>query len=281
MQKELVHFPVSEPWATRMRRGLALFCSTGLLLALAIEAAAAESIAATGVVVPDRRVTLSARLSGRIVEISAEAGDVVQAGRALVKMDDAELQAELAKAKASAALAGVELEQARRANARLQRLFKSRTVSEDALDEVRYNAEAAAQRLGIAEAEVARVQALIREMRVLAPFDAVVTEKLAELGQLAAPGEPLLVIEDHSRLQFRTRVKEQDIPRIEVGQRVQVRIDALSKATVAGAITKIVPSGNDAHSFMVEAELDKLPKLYPGMFGKAEFFTVEPGGMAP
>lgn len=261
-----------------MRRRPSLFCSTGLLLLLAIEAAAVDRITATGVVVPERRVTLSARLSGRIVALPVEAGDAVEARQPLVTMDDAELQAELAKARASAALARVELEHARRVNARLKRLFKTKSVSEDALDEARYSAEAAALQLRIVEADVARVQALIREMRVLAPFDAVVTEKLAELGQLAGPGEPLLVIEDHSQLKFRTRVKEQDIPRIEMGQPVQVRIDALDKTTVSGSVSKLVPSGDDAHSFVVEAVLTELPKLYPGMFGKAEFVTADPGG---
>lgn len=262
-----------------MLRAPIVFISTGMLLLLAAEATAADRITATGVVVPDRRVTLSARLSGRIVEIPVEEGDTVAASRPLVTMDDAELQAELAKAKASASLARVELEHAQRVEARVRRLSKSNSVSKDDLDDARYSAEAAAKRLRIAEAEVARVQTLVHEMRVFAPFDAIVTEKLAEVGQLAAPGDPLLVIEDHSRLKFRTRVKEQDIPRIEIGQHVWVRIDALGKTMQQGTVTKIVPSGDKAHSFLVEAELPRLPKLYPGMFGKAEFSTVDLGDL--
>ncbi len=267
-----------------MLRHPALFCSAALFLLLAIDVVAADGITATGVIVPDRRVTLSARISGRIIDIPVEAGDVVKAGQTLVTMDDTELQAELAKARASAALASVEIEHTQRVDARLQRLFKTKSVSEDALDEARYSAGAAVQQLRIAEAEVARVQARIREMRVLAPFDAVVTEKLAEMGQLAAPSENLLVIEDHSRLKFQTRIKEQDIPRIEIGQRVRVRVDALDMTTVEGVVNKIVPSGDSAHSFMVEAELTKragLAKLYPSMFGKAEFVTADPGGTEP
>jgi multidrug efflux pump subunit AcrA (membrane-fusion protein) len=74
-----------------MLRHPALFCSTSLLLLLAIEAAAVDRITATGVVAPARRATLSARISGRIVEVSVEAGDVVEAGQPLIAMDDAEL----------------------------------------------------------------------------------------------------------------------------------------------------------------------------------------------
>ena len=151
-----------------MLRHPALFCSAALFLLLAIDVVAADGITATGVIVPDRRVTLSARISGRIIDIPVEAGDAVKAGQLLVTMDDTELQAELAKAGASAALATVEIEHTQRVDSRLQRLFKTKSVSEDALDEARYSAEAAVQQLHIAEAEVASIGAQLRRARARA-----------------------------------------------------------------------------------------------------------------
>ena len=56
------------------------------------------------------------------------------------------------------------------------------------------------------------------------------------------------------------------------GQTITVTIDALDDVALEATITKIVPSGDLAtHDFLVEATLPAQDKLYPGMFGKAEF----------
>jgi RND family efflux transporter MFP subunit len=225
----------------------------------------------TGIIAANRTVALSAKITGRIEEIGFEEGDTVRKGQALAIMNAAELEADLASAKASLGLATVELEHAGKTETRLERLFKRKSVSEDALDDARYKTRAAEERVRAAKADVARADAILIEARLVAPFDAVVTEKHAEVGQLTRPGETLFVLEDHGILKFRTHVKEQDIPHIKLGQSIVVIIDALDDARLNGTVTKIIPSGDESHTFVVEATLPATDKLYPGMFGKAEF----------
>lgn len=226
---------------------------------------------ATGVVTASRTVTLSVKITARISELGIEEGDTVAKGQALAIMDAAELEADLASARAALGLAEVELEHAGKVEARIARLYKKKSASEDALDEARYGTRAARERVRSAEADVARAESILRETRLLAPFDAVVIEKHAEVGQLTRPGEPLFVLEDHGTLKFRTRVKEREIPQIELGQQVVVTIDALDDARLEAKVTKIIPSGDESHTFVVEATLPPTSKLYPGMFGKASF----------
>jgi RND family efflux transporter MFP subunit len=225
----------------------------------------------TGMVVPSRSVSLSAKVTGRIETVNFDEGDKVKQGDTLLTMDDAELKADLAHAKASVSLARVEFDHARRIAGRFQRLYKSKTVSEDQLDEASYGFQVAEEKLRVANADAAKVNALLKESRLIAPFDAVVTERRAEVGQLAQPGELLFVLEDHSQLKFRTRIKEKDVPKVERGQKIIVSVDALNDMRFEGKVIKIIPSGNASHTFVVEGTLPAVKKLYPGMFGKAEF----------
>ena len=226
---------------------------------------------ATGIIAANRTVALSAKITGRIVKIAFEEGESAKMGQTLAIMDATELEADLAAAKASLGLATVEHDYAQKVETRVLRLFKRKTVSEDALDEARYKTLAAGERIRAAKADVARAGAILSEARLIAPFDGVITERHAEVGQLTRPGETLFVLEDHGSLKFRTHVKERDIPFIELGQRVVVTIDALDDARLSGEVTKIIPSGDASHTFVVEATLPATNKLYPGMFGKAEF----------
>jgi RND family efflux transporter MFP subunit len=226
----------------------------------------------TGVVVPDRTVTLAAKIVGRVVAINADEGDQVETGNVLVDIGDAELRANL-----SAAEARLRMEELNRAHQeklaeRVRSLREQATVSAENLDDANFKVAAAEQAVATARAEVARARAMLDETKIRAPFDGVIIRKDVETGDVTSPGEPLLILEDHTTLLFRTSVKEQDIPRIEKGQVVTVTIDALNDLALDATISRIIPSGNlTTHEFLVEATLPAQDKLYPGMFGKAEF----------
>lgn len=251
------------------------------LVALACLGTGSESLAQSsdieskalsrGAIVPERAVTLAANIAQRIVSVEVDEGQKVTRGDVLVTIDDAALQADLARAQASVTLMQVELEHARRTEQRLSRLSASNTISKEMLDDARYERGAAQARLRIEEAQEAKVRALLQETQLVAPFDAVVVAKRAEVGQLTQPGEPLLMLEDHRELRYRARVKAKDLSHIEQGQPVTVIVDALKDERLQGEIVKIVPSGDDAHTFVVEARVGAARGLYPGMFAKAAF----------
>jgi membrane fusion protein, multidrug efflux system len=154
---------------------------------------------------------------------------------------------------------------------RIARLYNMKTVPQSQLDNVKYDFETAGQKLKLGGAKIAKVRALLKETRLIAPFDAFIISRQAEIGQLAHPGDGLLVLEDHNQLRFRTKVKERDIPHIAVGQIVYVTIDALDDLRLECRVNKIIPSGSTNHTFVVETTLPRHDKLYPGMFGKANF----------
>ncbi|MCP4410548.1 MAG: efflux RND transporter periplasmic adaptor subunit [Gammaproteobacteria bacterium] len=241
-------------------------------------AAAAQSMdaqprrEATGVVMPSRSVALAAKIMGRINTIHHQEGEGVTDGELLISLNDAELRADLASVQASLGEAKAELKHAGREEARIRKLYRAKTLSQDELEDAALIHTANRERLKMAQAAVAKAQAQLNEAQIKAPFAGIITQKDAEIGQVTQPGTMLLVLEDHSRLKLRTKVKERDIPHIELGQTVSVTIDALSSKTLLGTVSKIIPSGDlSTHAFVVETTLPRLDKLYPGMFGKASF----------
>ena len=226
----------------------------------------------TGVVVPEKTVTLAAKIVGRVKTVNVEEGDRVNAGDVLVDIGDAELRANLAAAEARVRMEELNWAHQQKLAERVRSLREQATVSEENLDDANYKVAAGEQMVANAKAEVARAKAMLDETKIRAPFSGVIIRKNVESGDVTAPGEPLLVLEDHSSLKFRTSVKEQDIARIDKGQTITVTIDALDHLALEATVTKIIPSGDlSTHEFVVEATFHGQDKLFPGMFGKAEF----------
>lgn len=247
---------------------LVLFCS----ISLAQDRVEQFLATSTGVVMAERSVTLAAKIIGRVAAVNVEEGDRVEAGDVLVDIADAELRANLAATQARLRMEELNWAHQEKIAERIRNLREQGTVSAENLDDANFKVDAAEQAVASAKAEIARARAMLAESKIRAPFAGVIIRRDVEPGDVTAPGEPLLVLEDHDTLKFRTSVKEQDIARIENGQTVTVTIDALNNLALTATVTKIIPSGDlSTHEFIVEATLSRHNKLYPGMFGKAGF----------
>jgi RND family efflux transporter MFP subunit len=226
----------------------------------------------TGVVIPNKSVVLAAKIIGRVAAVNADEADKVERGDVLVDIADAELRAELAAAEARLKREELNQTHMKKLAARVERLHAQNAASAENLDDANFRLAAAREQVATARADVVRSRAMLDETKISAPFSGIVISKGVEVGDVTAPGEPLLKLEDHSVLKFRTSVNERDVPLIETGQPVTVTIDALDDLELVAKVSKIVPSGDEAtHEFVVEALLPPADKLFPGMFGKATF----------
>lgn len=226
----------------------------------------------TGVVMPDRSVTLAAKIVGRVAAVNVEEGDTVEAGAVLIDIGDAELRADLAAARARLKREELNRAHTKKLAGRIEALRKQNAASQDNLDDALFRYAAAEELVAGAGAAVARAEAMLDETKIRAPFPGVIVEKRVEQGDVTSPGEPLLRLENHDMLKFRTGVKERDVVRISRGQKVAVIIDALDDLRLEATVSKIIPSGDTStHEFTVEVRLQAHDGLYPGMFGKAEF----------
>lgn len=208
-----------------------------------------------GSVRPKLRSVIEAKVSGRISEMPAGLGMQVKSGELLVEVDAQEVRARMERAAAQREQAERDLERARTLAAR-------QVASKQDLD-------AAEARFRVADAALSEARTMMGYARVTAPFDGVVSRKLAEVGDLAAPGRPLLEIEDRGALRFEADIPEALIDLVSMGDRVQVAIPAMN-AVYEGTVVQISPTADAAsRTFLVKMDLPDATGLRAGAFGRA------------
>lgn len=209
----------------------------------------------TGQVTPIFQAILSSRIQGTIDTLLVREGTRVAKGQTLLQLDNRDVQADLARAKA-------EEENARTQLLRMNALLKDEAVSKQEV-------ENASRAFKVAEANRKAVLAQLSYTVVKAPFDGVITEKKVEAGELASPGQPLLKMEDPLQLRLEATVAEGDLKSIAQGGRIPVFIDALEAQALSGVVSQILPAGDpQTHTFIVKVDLPKTPGLKSGMFGR-------------
>jgi RND family efflux transporter MFP subunit len=185
--------------------------------------------------------TLEARLSGRIDKMPILLGQSIKAGQLVARLDAGEIRARLEQAQAA-------LEQAEREWSRVSALFDSKTTTR-----AEYDAADAHRR--VAKAAVTEAEVMMGYADVLAPFDGVVTRKWADRGDLAAPGKPLVDIEDPTELQLEADVPEAIASMISQGAQLSVRADSLDR-NVLGTVSEIAPAADpNSRTFRVKLDL--------------------------
>lgn len=198
--------------------------------------------------------TLEARLSGRIEKMPVLLGEKIRQGQLIARLDAGEIAARLEQAQAS-------LEEADRNWKRTSALFEQQSAT-------RAEYDAAQSRQMIAKGAVAEAKAMMDYVEIIAPFDSVVTKKWADVGDLAAPGKPLVDIEDPSALQMEADVPEAIASHIQQGVQLSVSVDAVSNA-IEGVVSEIAPAADSmTRTFRVKLDLPQTPGLMPGQFAR-------------
>jgi multidrug efflux pump subunit AcrA (membrane-fusion protein) len=127
-------------------------------------------------------------------------------------------------------------------------------------------------RIEQAAAEVENASVLVGYARITAPAAGIVAARTVEIGNLAAPGVPLLTI-DEQRYRLEAGVHESDLPRVTLGQRAAVSIDSLD-TRLDGRIGEIVPAADpQSRTVTVKIDLPSLSGLRSGLYGRATFST--------
>jgi RND family efflux transporter MFP subunit len=258
----------------------------GIAVTTVARATVPDVLEATGTVRAAQSAQLAAQMMGNIVAINVREGDRVRQGQVLAVIDDAQPRAALERATAAVNAANQELVAAESEAAladstfkRYQDLFQKKSVSPQEFDEIKTRQQAATARRDMARAGQAQARAMLQQAqtaldytRVRAPFDGVITEKRVDTGALAAPGMPLLVMEDTRHFRLEATVDESEIRHVHLGQAVPVAIDALARQDLPGRVAQIVPAADPAsRSFTVKLDLPAQPDMRSGLFGRAQF----------
>ena len=206
-----------------------------------------------GTVRARRKTVVEAKVTGRISALDVRLGQSVRAGDLLIQLDAPELVARVDQAR-------VVLDQAGRERDRFQGLLQQRTVTAQEFELVD-------SRWRVAKAGMAEAETLLGYTRVTAAFDGVVSRKVAELGDLATPGRPLLELEVPGDLRLEADVGEALLSRIRTHQVLGVRL--AGKPDLEGRVAEIAPSADaGTRTFLVKVDLPPLEGVHSGQFGR-------------
>ncbi|HEY9641449.1 MAG TPA: efflux RND transporter periplasmic adaptor subunit [Coleofasciculaceae cyanobacterium] len=223
-----------------------------------------------------------------VMDMTAQTSQA-QAGVAQAQAEVSRSQATLHQLEAQKQEAQAALQLAKINQARMAQLQGEGAVALSRLDEANTALDETKARVAQAEAGIRQAEAAITQARaavnqansgvtsasvnesygtVIAPFDGVVVQKLAYEGETTAPGTALLKVENPDRLQLEISVPEENLRFVRVGQRVQVRVDAVNQ-TFNATIGQIVPTADpNSRSFLIKIPLRSSNQLISGMFGR-------------
>lgn len=262
-------------------------------------AAVAAVYEATGTVRARTTSVLSARIMGYIRSVGAQAGDTVRAGQTVAVIDAKEIDDTVAQAKAGVAearaavpevdnaiaAAKAQLDLATSTLKRMQSLYDQKSITSQEFDEVqaKHRMAVANHQMALAKrtqltAKIAQAESVLAQAsvnkaytEVKAPFAGIVVERKAEPGMLAAPGMPILVIEQAGEYRLEAAVEESRIAAVKTGSKVKVRIDSLDRE-IEARVSEIVPAMDPvSRTFTARIDLPGSPLIRSGLFGRAIF----------
>ncbi len=278
-----------------------------------------QTVTVTGALAAEDQATVSVKVPGRLRSISVDLGSVVRRGQVIAEIDPVDYklkveqsEAALQQARARLGLAPqgdddrVDTEQTatvRQARARLDEAktnrdraatlvsqgvisraeFDSQEAAykvaqsnyQDAIEEIRNRQAVLAQR----RTELALARQQLSDTSISAPFDGMVQEKRASIGEYLAAGAPVVTIVRVNPLRFRGEVPERDAHAVRTGQQVRLSVEG-DAAIYTGRIVRLSPTISEQNRVLVvEAEVGNNGNLRPGAFARADIVTSE-GSMA-
>src|SRR5438270_801414 len=244
----------------------ALPVHTAVAQPIGATAANASVLDATGYVTARREATVSAQITGTLIEVLIEEGEHVKAGQVLARLDDTAQRASLAQAQAQ--LHGAEsllaqyeaqLAQSQRDLKRAEDLLERKLVSAQAVEQARTQVAAQTAQVQAQRRQIELTAASVRSARVQleyctvhAPFSGVVIAKAAQVGEIVSPFSAgggytrtgIGTIVDMDSLEIEVDVNEAYTNRVQPGQAVASVLNAYPDWTIPSHVIAIIPTAD-------------------------------------
>lgn len=226
-----------------------------------------EPIHASGLLMTEDEARLSFKTGGVIDNISADEGQFVKKGQLLATLKSTEIAAQVNQVQLA-------VEKAERDYQRAQNLYKDSVATLEQLQNARTGLDMARQNLQ---------QVVFNQQytRIVAPTDGFVAKKLMNVGELAAPGSPVLIIgavSAKSKWILSAGLSDREWAIIQTGNRAEVTVDAFPQSVFTAMVSKKSLAADPlTGSFQIELRVDfgeKQPAL--GMFGNASILPSKP-----
>ncbi len=218
-----------------------------------------ETLSLVGSLAPNETAQIRAEISGQVRAVLFDEGQVVTKDQVLIRIDDAELRAQLAQAEARFKLAELNLK-------RSEDLTQARSMSQAEADRVR-------SEYASAQAELQLLQVRLAKMEIKAPFAGIAGARTVSPGDYVTASTSITTIDDLSRLKVEFQVPERFVERIKPGSKFVLRAQTPVGDVRAGGEVYFTSSIIDraSRSSQVKGWLaDEIAGLKPGMFANID-----------
>ena len=206
-----------------------------------------------------QQATVGAQVPGRVLEVKADAGQVVKKGDVLMRIDAREAAEAARAAEAQYANARVHYE-------RTKSLVAQKFMSAAALDKAKADFDAAAANRAAAGASQSHAT-------ILAPITGIVARRHAELGDMAMPGTPLFTIYQPGGLRVTASIPQYRLKDMRAVKTARVEFPESGQWVDATAVQVLPTADSATHVSQVRVTLPTVPEATPGMFARVHFVT--------
>jgi len=220
-----------------------------------------------------QQANLAARITARVADVLVDAGNQVQAGDLLVRLESDDLSARVRQQEQQLAAAQARVNEARSNYTRISSMVENGLLPQASLDEARARRDTAEAELSGAREALSEAETSEGFSMIVAPFDGVISRRMVFTGDTATPGMQLVSIYQPRSLRMEAGISESALAHISIGQTIPVWLDAHERWADA-QVEEIEPAADAAsRSFIARLTLLDTDGVYPGMYGKINVTT--------
>ncbi len=232
-----------------------------------------QQLPLTGNISTQRFSNLSPQVDARVKQVLVEAGDFVEKGDILIRLDDVMARYEVQRSEAALEEAKAQLQESVRKRDELGRLIKNQYLAKSSYD-------TAVSEVHVKNAVVKRLQTVyesnkeLAERHVLkAPYAGVIGKKRVEAGQWVKVGDTVLELVDIEHLRLEVQVPQRYFLQLQMNSPVTIYPDVLLEQPIKAVVSRKIPVADPAaHTFPVFIAMHNRDRRYtPGMSAKAVF----------
>ena len=244
-------------------------------------------LTASGYVVARRKAVVSAKIQGRLADLRVEEASRVRKGQVIARLESADYEAQVQRARAQVQRAKADLEENRRQYRVAEKLAAEKVLAADQLEAAESRVRIAEAGLAQAEADLAFSEAQLQNTLITAPFTGTVVKKMAEVGESVAPIPPgvnistssgaIVALADLDTLEVEADVSESNVAKLSADQPAEVTVEAFPDRRYRAVLRQVIPTA-DRTKATVQVKvtiLDKDKDLKPEMTSKVTFLEPE------
>jgi HlyD family secretion protein len=233
------------------------------------------AVNAAGEIAPAEQVSVRPEINGKVDLLPVDLGDHLKKGDLLFKLDDKELQQTRASNLTDIDKAKLGVEKAERDHKRALQLLADKLISQEVYDDTKTTYELAKNALESAQRALAFTDEHLTKTEVRAPFDCTVLTRPISIGQAVSGsdgfngGTEVLTIADLNAMIINAQVNQADVPRLKVGETVEVTVEAVAGLRATGTVERISPQAiikNNIKGYPARIVLKNVDeRIRPGM----------------